>query len=154
MDKTRLTIDQIAPGMKLAEPITNAGGVTLMPTGIRLTPMFIARIRKWNIDALDVLVEKSRPDPAARRAALARKNAEPAPKQQPDDSIVFAPAAGQEEFIRATAGEVSRPFVNVKNNPAMMLLREAVIKGLIAHGKKGVVNILRHPPEEAAGNAS
>lgn len=143
LDKERLTIDQLAPGMKLAEPITNASGVTLMPAGIRLTPMFIARIRKWNIEALDVLLEKRRPDTAAKRAALASKAAENARGGTPAD----APGAQLEEFARRTALEISRPFVNVKNNPLMMQLRASVIKALVLHGAKGVANVLRHSPE-------
>jgi hypothetical protein len=147
----RLDIEQIMPGMKLAEPITNASGVTLMPAGIRLTPMFIARIRKWGIAALDVLVEKRPPDTAARRAALARKNAELAQKQKADGADgVDALTAEQEEFVRATVTEISRPFINVKNSPLMMQLRASAVRGLIAHGKSGVVNILRHPPVESA----
>ncbi len=148
----RLKIEEVVPGMKLAEPITNASGVTVMPTGIRLTPMFIARIRKWNIEALDVLVDKSRPDTAARRAATARKAAEAAhPRETPRDGE-RALTAEQEEFARATAVEISRPFVNVKTNPLMMSLRAAVIKELVAHGRRGIVNILRHPPDEPSAS--
>ena len=128
--------------MKLAEPITNASGVTLMPAGIRLTPMFIARIRKWNIDALDVLLEKRRTDTAAARGAMVQKTGQAAQAADPAGEGE-APVAAQEDFARATALEISRPFVNVKSNSLMMQLRASVIKALVLHGANGVVNILR-----------
>ncbi len=146
----QLKIDQIVPGMTLAEPITNGSGVTLMPAGIRLTPMFIARIRKWNIDTLDVFTEPRRPDTGVRRAPAARKAAE----ARPDDSGPDKPDGGEnevpgerEEFARATAIEISRPFVSVKSNPLMMQLRASVIKRLVLHGKNGTVNVIRRRPE-------
>lgn len=144
----QVKVDEIVPGMTLAEPITNAGGVTLMPAGIRLTPMFIARIRKWNIETLDVFPEKPRsPDTAVRlrsstsvrlRAAAAARP--PPPPPQSEEAV---------EFARATALEISRPFVGVKSNALMMALRAAVIKKLVRHGKNGVVNILRRTPAAA-----
>ncbi len=133
--------------MTLAEPITNGSGVTLMPAGIRLTPMFIARIRKWNIETLDVFTEPRRSDTTVKRAA-ARKNAEaPAAASGQENGEQDIPA-DREEFARATAIEISRPFVSVKANPLMMQLRAAVIRKLIAHGKNGIVNIMRRQPEQ------
>lgn len=135
MEKLRLPIARIAPGMKLAEPITNAGGVTLMPAGIRLTPMFIARIRKWNITALDVFVESKRaggpPPPSA--------NPLPPPPVDDENSI----AREQEEFARSVAQEISRPFINVRDNPLMMQLRAVVIRSIVAQGQRGLFNLLR-----------
>ena len=140
MEKVRLGIAQIAPGMKLAEAITNASGVTLMPAGIRLTPMFIARIRKWNIETLEVLVEKKRSSTTTMASLPVQQT--PGQKQAREQALT----AEQEEFARATALEISRPFVNVKDNPVMMQLRAAVIRRLVQLGPQSPVNILRHPP--------
>lgn len=146
VEKVQLKIDQIVPGMTLAEPITNAGGVTLMPAGIRLTPMFIARIRKWNIGALDVIAEK-KPDPARPSDTVVIRRAEAAQAKQREAENPRP--ADREDFARRTALEISRPFVAVKTNPLMMQLRAAVIKKLVAHGMNGPVNVLRRAAEQA-----
>ncbi|MCC8107890.1 MAG: hypothetical protein LIQ30_02345 [Planctomycetes bacterium] len=125
--------------MKLAEPITNSGGITLMPAGIRLTPMFIARIKKWGIEFLDVIPDKKKENVAA---------AEPAPTTvRPRTAETIA--ADQEDFARAVVREISGPFVSVRDNETMMLLRASVLKRLIQHGRHGIVNVLRRYPAES-----
>lgn len=141
MTKVRLNINEITPGMKLAEPITNSSGVTLMPSGIRLTPMFIVRLKKWNIESLEVFVEK-------RRATV------PVEGQRPRDTntrVGVQMTAEQEEFARSIANDVSRRFVNVRENPLMMMLRNVAIKRLIAHGPDGMINVMRSQDEAASG---
>ncbi len=124
--------------MKLAEPITNSGGITLMPAGIRLTPMFIARIKKWGIEFLDVIPDKKKDSTAAT----------PAPTTvRPRTAETIT--ADQEEFARAVVREISGPFVSVRDNETMMLLRASVLKRLIQHGRQGIVNILRRYPAES-----
>ena len=142
LEKIRLSIAQIGPGMKLAEAITNANGVTLMPAGIRLTPMFIARIKKWNIESLDVLVEKK-----AAQAALQNGGILPAARPYDDDDEDDGMTEEQEAFARSLAIEVSRPFVNVRDNPLMLQLRAAVIRRLVAQGPDNIINVLRRPPD-------
>lgn len=164
LNKVRLHLDKITPGMKLAEPITTPAGITLMPAGIRLTPMFLVRIKKWNVEELDVFIEKPASASTHRTAAEqkqsgsesqtahAQSRREKARDPQRADTKANASSrprdtkalsAEEEEFARATAAEVSRAFVNVKQNPIMMQLRVAVIKRLIMHGRDGVVNVLR-----------
>lgn len=116
--------------MRLAEPITNANGVTLMPAGMRLTPMFISRIKKWNIESLEVLVEEEKP-PAAATKPIARPILDP------------NMTAEQEEFARAIAADVGKRFLNVKNDPLMMELRMIAIRKLIAHGPDGFLGLMR-----------
>lgn len=148
--------------MKLAEPITTPAGITLMPAGIRLTPMFLVRIKKWNVEELDVFVERSATSSSRRKKKLSETQTQTKPAAQdstrrtssdtktgagkktaPRPSDTRTLTAAEEEFARSTAAEISRAFVNVKQNPTMMLLRVAVIKRLIMHGRDGVVNILR-----------
>lgn len=160
LDKVRLSTEQITPGMKLGEPITNANGVTLMPSGIRLTPMFIARIRKWNIDFIDVYVDK-RPDGAADpltedtpEQPAADDKLPPAPEEGRSARLTAIRLSGeQQDFARSVALDISRAFVNVKDNPLMMQLRTVVIKRLVMHGPEGVVNRMRRPAglEDADG---
>lgn len=139
--------------MKLGEPITNANGVTLMPSGIRLTPMFIARIRKWNIDFIEVYVDKKTDagggSPAEPEAA--------APESRPAAGEGAAAASRgtaarlsgeQQDFARSVAMDISRPFANLKENPLMMELRAVVIKRLIQHGPAGMLNAMRRSAEE------
>lgn len=155
LNKVRLNISKISPGMKLAEPITNPAGITLMPAGIRLTPMFIARIKKWNVQELDVFVEKPRdtslrtskpaaPKPTEVKPAAPQGGKPPAPAVEQENTLT----AEEEEFARATTVEISRPFINVKNNPIMMQLRAVVIRRLVMHGRDGAVNVLRRGPQQ------
>lgn len=142
MEKRTLSISQVSAGMRLAEPVTNANGITLMPAGIRLTPLFINRLKKWGIETLEVVAEKARETQSA-----------PAPTRSTTSRTVSL-TAEQEEFARSIATEVSRWFVNVRNDELMMQLRSVVIKRLVAHGRRGFINLLRRKPDaDAEGNA-
>lgn len=135
LTKVKLDINQITPGMKLAEPITNASGVTLMPAGLRLTPMFIVRLKKWNLESLEVFVE-SAPRPAGDGQTRVRNAT----------SVAIGSGsltAEQEEFARGVAIEVYKWFANVKDSPLMMQLRSVVTKRLVAHGPEGMINTMR-----------
>jgi hypothetical protein len=128
--------------MKLAEPITNAGGITLMPAGIRLTPMFIARIKKWNIDTLEVFADKVGGDApeenaSGKTAILAKSSA------RRDDGTVSEPL---EQFARAVATDVAKVFVSVRDNPLMMQLRALAIRRLVGAGPNSPINSLRRGP--------
>ncbi len=125
--------------MKLAEPILGAGGSTLMPAGIRLTPMFLARIRKWNIEALDVFADSAPADAApedtsasARRKASVRRS-----------GLV---TGDREAFAHAVAADIARVFSNVRENPLMMQLRSIVIRHLVERGPDSSVGALRRGP--------
>ena len=144
MDKQRLNLSQVTPGMKLAEPITNAGGVTLMPAGIRLTPMFIVRLKKWDIDTIEVFLDE--PKEKTHAASSQTKSV----KQSNTSSIALAEA--QSEFAKAIVDDVNVWFSNVRENQLMMELRAVAIKRLVAHGPNGMINRMRHPEE--AGNAT
>lgn len=144
MEQQKLTIDQITPGMKLAEAVTNAAGVTLMPAGIRLTPMFINRLKKWNIASLSVFVDRVRTGktdvtPVQRASAPAASAPATAAMPQPD------------EFARQIAREVAGWFINLRDNPLMMQLRNTAIKRLVAHGKNGMINVMRKAARDESG---
>lgn len=151
LEKVRLSVAEITPGMKLAKPITNANGSTLMPAGIRLTPMFIARIKKWNIESLDVLIDEKESQPEATSESARIKAAAARGSGDDDEEL----SEEQLEFARGVAAEVSARFVNVRDNPLMMQLRAVVIKRLVMHGPDGVVNVLRQwqtpPPANGEG---
>lgn len=125
--------------MRLAQAITNSAGVTLMPADIRLTPMFILRLKKWNVETVEVYSE--RPRHTTRISAPAAG----APAGAASAATAPNMTAEQEQFARAIATEVSRWFVNVRDNPLMMMLRLSAIKRLVAHGPHGLLNLMRHP---------
>jgi hypothetical protein len=109
--------------------------------------MFIARIKKWNITALEVFADKV-PDGAAE-GGTAEKTA---------DSVRIRPASrsstsisrSKEEFARNIAAEVAKVFSGVRDNQLMMNLRSAVIRRLVAKGPRSTINELRRgPPDEA-----
>ncbi len=138
--------------MKLAEPITNAGGTTLMPAGVRLTPMFLARLKKWNIDEVDVFVETLHGDAAGDSPV----GADGAPRSRHTTSIrrqrsgEGATAGAQEQFARSVAAEVARVFTNARENPLMMHLRSIVIKRIVAQGPDSSITALRRGPLDEA----
>ncbi len=148
MEKTRLPIEQITPGMRLAEPITNAAGITLMPVGLRLTPMFIARIKKWNIETLAVTPDAARgetADDALSHRRFSGKTTAVMTRDADDDSDKPLPPS-KEQFARAVTAEVSRTFVNARKNPLMMQLRAIVIRRIVQKGPDAPVNRLRRGP--------
>lgn len=141
MIRRKLNLSQVTPGMKLAEPITNASGITLMPAGIRLTPMFIVRLKKWNIDTIEVFLDRPK-DKATANISQPR-----VAKSTSTSPIALAAAHG--EFAREIVEEVNTWFSNVRENPLMMQLRAVAIKRLVAHGRTGMINAMRRPPGSA-----
>lgn len=137
MAKTRVNVSNLNPGMKLAENIANASGITLIPVGVRLTPMFISRLEKWGIEAVDILVEeKEAKEEVANPASLA---------------LAAMPNASteQREFMEAITAEVAQTFANVRDNPLMMQLRAVAIKKLVANGPNGCLAAIRMDPDAA-----
>jgi hypothetical protein len=134
--------------MKLAEPIINPGGVTLMPAGIRLTPMFILRLKKWNIESLEVFVSETSASSGGDTTRSRRSRTTRAQM-----------TVEQEEFARAVALEVHQWFANVRDNELMTELRNVAVKRLVRHGVGGMLNVMRRDgvvpdapetPEEAS----
>ncbi len=56
----KLRLDQLAPGMKLAQDVVNFSGQVLLYTGIPLQPKDIKNFKAWGI--LEVVVENSSVD--------------------------------------------------------------------------------------------
>lgn len=134
MAKKKIEIGKLAPGMRLAENITNGAGMTLMPSGVRLTPMFISRLEKWSIASVYVLEEETQaeaPQPRTVAAAAVAMAARPDATQE------------QQEFARATALAVATWFSNLKEDPLMMQLRNIAIRKLVSDGPDGMLNKLR-----------
>lgn len=140
MASIKVEVGQLAPGMRLAEPVHNASGTTLMPGGIRLTPMFIVRLKKWGVTHVMIEAEGKPAAPAAPNptSITRRMTAE----------LPTGPEASQ--FARDIAQEVSAWFVNVKDEPLMLQLRAIAIRKLIAHGETGVLNVMRRSARAAA----
>ncbi|MDR1612947.1 MAG: hypothetical protein LBT97_09215 [Planctomycetota bacterium] len=137
MDKKRLPLSQIVPGMILAEDIANAAGPALISKGIRLTPMFISRLRKWGFETIDVFLPEQE---------SGKQNGTPGS----GGSRVIAGQVGrsavtpeQEEFVKSVTRDVSIWFQNLREDPLMMQLRVLAIKKLIAIGPDAMLNQLR-----------
>ena len=147
MLKTKLKISDLTPGMKLGENITNELGVTLMPMGIRLTPMFISRLAKWNVESVMVLVEDQEEDE--------EKQLQPSNKKNSTNPLVAAKvdtSVEQQEFIKEVSQEVGIWFSDIKDHPLMMQLRSIALKKLVADGRRGRLRALRHVLGEEPGD--
>lgn len=127
MGTISIGIDAIKPGMRLAKPLLDSGGATLLPAGIRLTPIFASRIRKWGITAIEVESRETRAalSPSGRSIASI-------PAAAPAPELEKNPLAEQ------IAREVESRFVNVADDALMMRLRDIAIRRLVAAGRKGV----------------
>ncbi|MEM8875347.1 MAG: HD domain-containing phosphohydrolase [Planctomycetota bacterium] len=74
-----LSIDEIKPGTKLAEPIRGPGGIVLLQAGCELTPTYLAELRARGMASLYIDDKKFsdvnpiRPVAAATRATVDRK---------------------------------------------------------------------------------
>ena len=140
MDKKKVRVANLAPGMKLAENIANSSGITLMPEGVRLTPMFIAKLSKWGIEEVEIQVDA---DEARSRVGSHITN--PGIAAMPNASVE------QREFVEAVSMEVAETFANVVDNPLMMQLRKIALKKRVADGPNGLLASFR---SKAAGSGS
>lgn len=147
----KLPIDQVSPGMRLAAPIKNASGVTLMPAGIRLAPMFINRLKKWNVAEVTVLAEaQPEPGPATRPAG----GPEPVAggvRRPSARAVADAANKTEDEFAREVIRDLNKRFANVQDNPLMMALRDVAARKLIALGPDSYVNIVRQAVRQQEG---
>ncbi|WP_243545877.1 hypothetical protein [Pseudodesulfovibrio tunisiensis] len=50
----KIPLDLAQPGMKLAKPVTNDGGMTIMGEGMELTESLIGRLESMNVDRITV----------------------------------------------------------------------------------------------------
>ncbi|MDR1518762.1 MAG: hypothetical protein LBU23_01275 [Planctomycetota bacterium] len=127
MATLKLSIDAVTSGMRLAEALTDAGGAVLIPAGIRLTPIFVNRIKKWGIKSIAVLTDDSASETAPAAPAVIASAPPPAPIPTPEN----------EEFAGRVADWVSGRFANVGDDPLMTALRDIVVRHLAAHGNDG-----------------
>ena len=51
----RISLDSLAPGMKLSKPVLNLNGVLLLQSGEVLTPKHMALFKTWGIREVDVV---------------------------------------------------------------------------------------------------
>lgn len=123
--------------MRLAEKITNSSGITVIPSGVRLTPLFINRLTKWGIENVEVVVDDT--TVTVRSAAF---------KHGTTTNVAINAKVGSsvalQEFARDINMEVTNRFKNLTDDELMMRLRSIVLKKLIADGPNGKLNRLRN----------
>jgi hypothetical protein len=73
-----LPIDKVAPGMKTATPVVDAGGAMLMREGAEITPELLERLRARKITSIDVLPSGGTPPSSVARKAVDPATAEAA----------------------------------------------------------------------------
>lgn len=136
MSKKKVAVKNLVPGMRLAEKITNSSGITVIPSGVRLTPLFINRLTKWGLESVDVVVDDT--TVTDKSSAL---------KHGTTTNIAINTKTGSsaalQEFAKDITVEVTNRFKNLADDELMMRLRSIVLKKLIADGPNGKLNRLR-----------
>jgi len=66
-----LPLDQIQPGMKVAQPLNDDGGRVLVPAGVEVSEGMLASLLRRDVAALTVEIEVEE-EPAAREAHRAK----------------------------------------------------------------------------------
>ncbi len=142
MAKQTILVSEVTPNMKLAEPIVNASGMTMIPRGVRLTPIFISRLVKWGIVEVEILVEDS--------AGQAQTSTSRRGKSTTTSTSVGGGDVGADliKFVAKIKSEVDEVFSNMSDNPLMLALKTLVIKKLIADGPNGRLDLLRNATSE------
>lgn len=128
-----ITISQATSEMRLTKPVTNASGMVLMPEGVRLTPIFIDRLKKWGVQTLEITSDTEASD---------------IPVAAPAVGFAASPVddAGRKAFAEELARDVARRFGTVATIPIMAQLRAIVGKQLFEHGPNGMLNRMRPLP--------
>lgn len=128
MGHQTIDISQATSDMKLTKPVVNASGMVLMPEGIRLTPIFIDRLKKWGVQTVDIVTEKEEAPAAASQGRVSG----PTRVTEVD-----------RDFAQRVAEDVAKRFVYCKDNPLMAQLRVIVARQLFYHGSRGMLNVMR-----------
>lgn len=149
-DKKKIPIDQVSPGMRLAEPIRNSSGVTLMPAGTRLAPMFIDRLKKWYVSEVTVAVEDKSGSTTHLRSGSTSTSIS---GRYPTRTVTSMDGKETDEFSLGIIRDLNRRFANVQDNPLMVILRDIAARKLIALGPDSFLNLVHQiaPDEEDEG---
>ncbi len=54
-----VSVDEIVPGMKLADPVTNRYGQVILAAGIELRPQHIGGLKTWGVTLVPVIAESN-----------------------------------------------------------------------------------------------
>ena len=113
MAKKELPIEQVQPGMTLAEPISDRAGRVIVAAGMKLSPVVISRLGKWNVEAVTVEVEETS-------------------VHRPVGGGESAPAGEETAEISARMARLECVFARAGENPVMVALHELARKHLAA----------------------
>ncbi len=124
MPNKRYTVEELRPGMILAQQVDDDQGRTIMPEGARLTPMHIKRLQKWGLDSV-VVAENDAGDPESSSIVSAQGTIES--------------ASGEErETMRRIAEEVQQRFRDVDDDPVMAELKRLSVRHLVLNGSTAI----------------
>ena len=115
MAKKQLSIGEVQPGMTLAEPISDRTGRVIVAAGMKLSPVVISRLGKWNVASITVDVEEAAGAPAPGSAAGEE-----------------APVGTETAEISARMARLECVFARAGENPVMVALHELARKHLAA----------------------
>jgi len=120
MAKKRIPIEEVQPGMTLAEPISDRTGRVIVAAGMKLSPVVISRLGKWNVASVTVEVEETsvHAPVGGGEAAGAADGAAPSTSESAEIS---------ERMIR-----LEHVFARAGENPVMVALHELARKHLAA----------------------
>ncbi len=113
----RVPVQELRPGMIVAQAIEDDRGRTVIPAAARLTPMFIKRMGAWGIT--EVLVEDDAADSEQASAAAQRP------------AILQDASQEERERMREIAMAVQLRFSNVPDTAVMGALKRIVVRHLV-----------------------
>lgn len=119
------SVEELQPGMILAQPITDPKGRIMIPAGGRLTPVHIARMPKMGITTVAVEIEEPTPAEGGKKPLSGKE-------------ILESASSEDREFMRRIALQIQERFSNLPDTPLNNELKRLALKHLILNGR-GVV---------------
>jgi len=114
---TRLSVEELRPGMELAQTVLDDKGRTMLQEGSRLTPMFISRMGKWGVTAV-LIRQSSDTDTIARPASTGA-------------DILRDASEEERSRMRKIAQTVQTRFSNLTDSPLNAALKKITVRHLI-----------------------
>jgi hypothetical protein len=118
MASKHCTIEELKPGMLLAQPILDDKGRTVVPEGSRLTPMHIKRLSKWGVESVTIILDDSNASQSGRHRSVAK-------------TVLTSASEEERDRMRFIAESIQERFSDVDKDEIMSELKRLAVRHLI-----------------------